>query len=83
MEQEQGEPIPHVCEIRLEEVNFYNARLRAEPSLQELLSRPLGWRPCRMASGVRITQQYSSKNPGLMGYLARWTLSSQRLGGFL
>ncbi|OLQ05592.1 hypothetical protein AK812_SmicGene11207 [Symbiodinium microadriaticum] len=41
VETEDGQ-MPHVCEVRLEEINFYNARARAEPVMQELLGKTPG-----------------------------------------
>jgi len=61
-QEDAGEPIPHVCEIRLEEINFYNARVRAEPLVQDLVGQ--------------LTQHYK-QNPSSMAYLGRWILNSQ------
>ncbi|CAE7333417.1 unnamed protein product [Symbiodinium natans] len=61
VETEDG-PMPHVCEVRLDEINFYNARARAEPVMQELLGK--------------ISKHYSNKHPRCMEHLSRWVLES-------
>ncbi|CAE7774575.1 unnamed protein product [Symbiodinium sp. CCMP2592] len=52
-------------EVRLEEINFYNARARAEPVMQELLAK--------------ISKHYSSKNPRCMEHLCRWVLETPQM----
>ncbi|CAE7545833.1 unnamed protein product, partial [Symbiodinium necroappetens] len=64
VETEDGQ-MPHVCEVRLEEINFYNARARAEPVMQELLGK--------------ISKHYSSKNPRCMEHLCRWVLETPQM----
>ena len=40
-------------EVRLEEINFYNARARAEPVMQELLAKTLGCKAADKSKGRR------------------------------
>eukprot|EP00930_Biecheleria_cincta_P014830 TRINITY_DN12591_c1_g5_i1.p1 TRINITY_DN12591_c1_g5~~TRINITY_DN12591_c1_g5_i1.p1 ORF type:complete len:1613 (+),score=403.60 TRINITY_DN12591_c1_g5_i1:103-4941(+) len=59
-----GNMMPFVCEIRLEEHNFWQARQKAEPYMQDLCEK--------------VAAHYSAvgRNPEAVGYLSRWLLDT-------
>eukprot|EP00443_Scrippsiella_acuminata_P068862 CAMPEP_0115394162 /NCGR_PEP_ID=MMETSP0271-20121206/12124_1 /TAXON_ID=71861 /ORGANISM="Scrippsiella trochoidea, Strain CCMP3099" /LENGTH=1717 /DNA_ID=CAMNT_0002817825 /DNA_START=1 /DNA_END=5155 /DNA_ORIENTATION=- len=60
----EGLPVPHVCELRLEELAFFQAREEAAPHLR------------RVCKGFATIYESSGAHPGAIEYLARKVLRS-------